>query len=839
MEPFRDREMDSSQRSTDGSQGSQQGQQRSSPLRTSPSRPPAGAALARPPTFGSHGGSPGGMSGPPPPGLMPNQQGYGYTGQQHLPAQPPGQQQQQQQQVQQNQQRLLQMQRQQQLRQLHAQRRHPTSQQTQNLSQLQQNYMQHLAADSLGNSQRSTGSSTSAASANLSGAAADPNHHHYNNNGSQQQQQQQGPSSMAHNGLPHSLPPSLMMNQANNPSAVKNNMNRTNSHSSMNMNFMPPAPAMDQERNQQLQQSQKGAPSMGQPQTASTTTMNLPIPPLHSGMGGPSNVTAGGAGVHPNMPPPSITTTSHAANGNVKVPNATAMTTTPQGPAPPPLPAVDEKQIPGLLAKCDFKDKTLWVSRQLLGGQALNKFLGSTANVQRIKRQRVRQLKTKDTSTLSAAKGRTDDGASVNSNPSLAGPATAAKKREGPPLEDEQEVKKQVMNSRTAKKIKSEMEVGLKFCGLMHETIRGILKELDVPGIAIPAPLGPELPIVPAHKVPSLLRNTNAPKSATPVPKPPVVAKQTSRAASTTTSAPLAAAPAPMPVPPIVQPAPTPVMPSPQSATAAGSAKNSTIRRTRRKKLPPSNSLNVGLSEFDSTGKRLLSKKDFSQRIFEVVRFRALRRGDHVAARLSSRDLWILARVVKEYPAVSMPSVEFLQLSAARRDALFREKVLLQDVEDKESGPVTVSRSLVLPLPRNYSEGAEWGQHYRKGSRVYAMYPETTSLYTGTVFDNTTYCQGDDDIIVVEFDGDEPDHTGSPPKCHIPARFVTLIPREFPSFQDKPARRQSSAPAPQAGATSRGLAGFADPLNNLDLTLDTMESFDGFDDLDFDLGLGS
>lgn len=43
----------------------------------------------------------------------------------------------------------------------------------------------------------------------------------------------------------------------------------------------------------------------------------------------------------------------------------------------------------------------------------------------------------------------------------------------------------------------------------------------------------------------------------------------------------------------------------------------------------------------------------------------------------------------------------------------------------------------------------------KKGSRVYAMYPHTTSLYSATVIDNTTYCRQDDDIIVVEFDGDE------------------------------------------------------------------------------------
>jgi hypothetical protein len=39
--------------------------------------------------------------------------------------------------------------------------------------------------------------------------------------------------------------------------------------------------------------------------------------------------------------------------------------------------------------------------------------------------------------------------------------------------------------------------------------------------------------------------------------------------------------------------------------------------------------------------------------------------------------------------------------------------------------------------------------------RVYAMYPKTTSLYPATVIDNSTYCRGDDNIVVVEFDGDE------------------------------------------------------------------------------------
>ena len=36
------------------------------------------------------------------------------------------------------------------------------------------------------------------------------------------------------------------------------------------------------------------------------------------------------------------------------------------------------------------------------------------------------------------------------------------------------------------------------------------------------------------------------------------------------------------------------------------------------------------------------------------------------------------------------------------------------------------------------------------------MYPQTTSLYSATVIDSTTYCRDEDDVIVVEFDGEEP-----------------------------------------------------------------------------------
>mmetsp|Transcript_4452 Transcript_4452/g.5454 ORF Transcript_4452/g.5454 Transcript_4452/m.5454 type:complete len:134 (+) Transcript_4452:191-592(+) len=84
--------------------------------------------------------------------------------------------------------------------------------------------------------------------------------------------------------------------------------------------------------------------------------------------------------------------------------------------------------------------------------------------------------------------------------------------------------------------------------------------------------------------------------------------------------------------------------------------------------------------------------------------------------------------------------------------------------------------------------------------RVYAMYPKTTSLYPATVVDNTTYCRGDDNIVVVEFDGDE-DEQMKIPQRHIPARFVSLIPPEFPTAKIVKQKKQKNS-----AITTRGQA---------------------------------
>jgi SGF29 tudor-like domain len=489
----------------------------------------------------------------------------------------------------------------------------------------------------------------------------------------------------------------------------------------------------------------------------------------------------------------------------------------------PPL-ELDKASL--LLKNCNWVDKTLWVSRQLLGGQAVNGFLKSTATVQRIKKQRARQTN------------------KTNAKP---------EKPPGATEQDMEEIlKKQIMNARTAKKMKQELEQGINFCALLHSTIRSIIQEMDPSLPPIELINSPRRAVV--TKNPTAKSKTSSSKaggassslssSSKAAPKSTTTVATTTKTVVKTTSFP------PTPTAP-----PAPAAPEQSPPASAGNPSGSTLRRYRKKKLPPSGEAAVPLPEFDaSTGKRTCTKKEYSHRVSEFLRFRTLRVGDPVAARLSSRDLWILARVVQAYPSHSVPPAEFLRLSEARRDQLFKDKkVLIQDVDEHGGGAaaaaatVSVERKLVLPLPRSVSEGAEWTQKVlRKGSRVYAMYPQTTSLYTATVIDSTTYCRGDDDIVVVEFDGDEPDASGKMPSCHIPARFVTLIPREFPGAQPPSAAAASAAAG--SGKSNKRRHSFlgdvtqGDPLNGL---LDEMDfegelpGLDGFDDLDFDLLGGS
>ena len=171
-----------------------------------------------------------------------------------------------------------------------------------------------------------------------------------------------------------------------------------------------------------------------------------------------------------------------------------------------------------------------------------------------------------------------------------------------------------------------------------------------------------------------------------------------------------------------------------------------------------------------------LSKRELAHRLFEATRFRKLLQGDYVAAKIGSKDMWLLCRVVKPWEALPVPIMRMMELTAIKRDALFKEKVVLQ--EDCGDGARQVPRQHVLPLPRSFEEAYVWISRIRKGTRVYAMYPDTTVLYPATVVDANTYCRKQDDIVVVKFDEDK-DDDGVTPHRHTLSRFVSPIPREY------------------------------------------------------------
>jgi hypothetical protein len=398
-----------------------------------------------------------------------------------------------------------------------------------------------------------------------------------------------------------------------------------------------------------------------------------------------------------------------------------------------------------LLANCEWKDKMMWASRMVLGGNSINGFLRATATAQRIKKQRARQSSSAKKIAMAAAAAAAAEGDEA-----------ALKQAQAKPIFDqleEEKLKKEIMNPRTAKKIKSELEAGMKFCSSLHSVLRSVLYDVD--------PHQPQYYPPPLEESSrSSINSTNKAmqSSLLSTPSSSLQARQHTLLRSSPSSVPHDSN---MPWATVKQSTSkssrfqqqSKARPPPPPSANAGGSEASTLRKSRRKKLPPSGEPPVHLPEFQG-GKRICTKKEHNYRLFELLRFRPLKRGDFVAARLSSRDLWILAKVVKDYSGFTISNIEFLNLSGAKRDSVFSEKVMVQDVEEQNSTSL-VGRSLILPLPRTYSEASEWGQRCKKGSRVYAMYPQTTSLYPATVIDSTTFCQEDDDIFVVEFDGEE------------------------------------------------------------------------------------
>mmetsp|Transcript_48367 Transcript_48367/g.94496 ORF Transcript_48367/g.94496 Transcript_48367/m.94496 type:complete len:703 (-) Transcript_48367:26-2134(-) len=404
----------------------------------------------------------------------------------------------------------------------------------------------------------------------------------------------------------------------------------------------------------------------------------------------------------------------------------------------------------------EWQRSLLIISRSLLGGSTYNMFTRATSAGQRHKKQRIRQCGADET-------------------------------------EDGTEIAKKTLNAKALRRLRLDFMQGIDFCRHMERMMAETIGVLG--GDVVRSGHGPAA----AAGVPATHAKINS--ASTSIDRRAVAPEETKFVSPAQKSPSPQNQPPPSPQQqqqqqqqqPLVPPA---VVNDKVETVEEGNPNGSTLRKHRKRSTPQPSVSDLNpetylpeddafIEAFDErTGKRKLTKKEVAYRHFELSRFRTLHVGDFVAARIASHEVWTLNRVILEWKTPkNMSFVEIMGLSEVKRAALF-DKVKLQDVDDDggDGSIKEIERERVLPLPRSYQEAEEWGSRCRKGTRVYAMYPKTTTLYSSTVVDNTTYCRGEDDVIVLEFDEDEDDF-GNLPQRHIPSRFVSPIPREFPAAQ--------------------------------------------------------
>lgn len=446
------------------------------------------------------------------------------------------------------------------------------------------------------------------------------------------------------------------------------------------------------------------------------------------------------------------------------------------------------KKVPDtrfILENCSWQEKTVHVARSIFGTSSSNGFLKATAASQRIKKQIVKKIML-----------------STNEE----------KQKILESQEGNEKLKSQIMDVQTVKRLRNETMKGIEFCLSISSLVKSVIADLEkferkrtyfdnaasmhlqklentaanhVPNVSLAGSSSTKFDRFPLVGISNQClendKTANAKNSSEKTNNSGVSSSFTfnSKSNSFMTKGIISSA-----------------MPSKNTSNAleAGNPNGSTLRKLRM-----NNSLSTQAEEFTDENGRKLSKREWSYQLSEISRIRSLNKGDYVAAKVECRDMYIVARVVEPY--IAPDEGELKQLNVPERE------VLIQDVEDYDADPQkakAVARNLILSLPRSYAEALEWGLRFRKASRVYAMYPSTTSLYAATVVDSTTYCRGEDDIIVVEFDGDE-DELGKLPQRHIPARFVTRAPREtskkkmnskkFAATSTSPQKSRNATPA--------------------------------------------
>uniref|UniRef100_A0A7S2V2U9 SGF29 C-terminal domain-containing protein n=1 Tax=Fibrocapsa japonica TaxID=94617 RepID=A0A7S2V2U9_9STRA len=132
---------------------------------------------------------------------------------------------------------------------------------------------------------------------------------------------------------------------------------------------------------------------------------------------------------------------------------------------------------------------------------------------------------------------------------------------------------------------------------------------------------------------------------------------------------------------------------------------------------------------------------------------------DQVAAKVSSHNLWILTTVKKHHASQDIwEVVDDDDQSAEERHHFVKRNCLLVLASEEES-----------------AAGSGLAEHYPVGTRVLAMYPETTSFYQATISAGVFLSVDGKELCVVQFDDDE-DETGQLPHREVPVRFIAVPP---------------------------------------------------------------
>jgi hypothetical protein len=126
---------------------------------------------------------------------------------------------------------------------------------------------------------------------------------------------------------------------------------------------------------------------------------------------------------------------------------------------------------------------------------------------------------------------------------------------------------------------------------------------------------------------------------------------------------------------------------------------------------------------------------------------------DFAASKISTTDPWCLSKV-KSFNDIT-------------------ELVEVFDVEDSKKRTYKVKRAQVVLLPRAKEAQPRF---YPKGSKVFALYPGTTSFYPARVVDNTIRKDGEH-FLKLYFDDDE-DDTGVLPGREVACKHVTVLPSQ-------------------------------------------------------------